>query len=127
MIKNRPLGHIGLATTDLEATAKWYEEVLGFQEIGAFTTPDGVPVRFLRSGDTVYGIFQPKEGPAAPGHIDHYSYASSDIEADFRFCQEQGYTFEEPRISFLPFWEKGCRYFKILSPSGEAIEFCQIL
>ena len=30
MIKNRPLGHIGLATTDLEATAKWYEEVLGF-------------------------------------------------------------------------------------------------
>ena len=59
MIKNRPLGHIGLATTDLEATAKWYEEVLGFQEIGAFTTPDGVPVRFLRSGDTVYEIFQP--------------------------------------------------------------------
>ena len=25
------------------------------------------------------------------------------------------------------FWEKGCRYFKIASPTGEQVEFCQVL
>ena len=39
-----------------------------------------------------------------------------------------GYRFEEEGIQEIPtFWERGVRYFKILSPSGEAVEFCQIL
>lgn len=29
MIKNRPLDHIGLAVSDVEADAAWYQEVLG--------------------------------------------------------------------------------------------------
>lgn len=128
MIKNRKMDHIGLAVTDLNATAKWYMDVLGFERIGAFVAPDGTPVNFLKSGDLVYEIFQPVGGVDAPGKIDHFSFISTDIEADYAYCVEQGYTFEAEGIQSIPtFWEKGIKYFKIMSPTGEPVEFCQIL
>ena len=33
----------------------------------------------------------------------------------------------EDEIQFLPFWEKGFRYFKVLGPNHEPVEFGQIL
>ena len=128
MIQNRPHGHIGLATNDIEATARWYVEELGFELIGDFVSPDGIPIKFIRNRDITYELFQPTEGAAAPGKIDHYCFDSDDIEADYRFCVEKGYPFDTDGIQDLPtIWERGARYFKILSPTGEAIEFCQIL
>lgn len=128
MIKNRPLGHIGLATNDIEATVKWYIDVLGFRLIGEFANTAGAPIKFIQSGDVIYEVFQPIGGAAAPGKIDHFCYASEDIEADYRYCKQQGYTFEQEGIQELPtVWERGVRYFKIMSPTGEAIEFCQVL
>lgn len=128
MIKNRKMGHIGLGVNDLDASVKWYMDVLGFELIGAFTTPKGEPVRFLKSGDLVYEIFTPVDGVDAPGKIDHFSFESDDIEADYTYCVAQGYTFEEEGIQCIPtFWEKGIKYFKIMSPTGEPVEFCQIL
>ena len=128
MIKNRKLGHIGLAVKDLQAAVQWYTQVLGFRLTGAFQTPDGVQARFLQNGDLVYEIYPPLEGVAAPGKIDHICLESSDIEADYAYCVAQGYSFEEPGIQSIPtFWDKGIRYFKIMSPTGEAVEFCQIL
>ncbi len=41
--------------------------------------------------------------------IDHISFISSGIEENHTF------------------WEKGCRFFKLLTPTGEKVEFCQIL
>lgn len=128
MIKNRKMGHIGLAVNDLDAAVRWYQDVLGFSLIGAFETPDGVQARFLQSGDLVYEIFRPLAGVAAPGKIDHFCFASEDIEADYAFCVAQGYRFEKEGIQSIPtFWERGVRFFKIMSPTGEPVEFCQIL
>ena len=128
MIKNRKMGHIGLAVNDLNASAAWYVDVLGFEEIGSFTTPDGIPAKFLKSGDLVYEIFQPLTPVAAPGKIDHFCFESDDIEADYAYCVAQGYSFEAEGIQSIPtFWDNGIKYFKIMSPTGEAIEFCQIL
>lgn len=128
MIKNRKLGHIGLGVADIEATVKWYIDVLGFELIGDFVSPAGEPIKFIRSGDIVYEIFQPIGGPAAPGKIDHFCFESNDIEADYAYCVSKGYSFEAEGIQDLPtLWERGVRYFKIMSPTGEAVEFCQIL
>ena len=128
MIKNRKLGHVGLATNDIEATVQWYLEVLGFEVIGDFKNPAGAPSKFLKRGDIIYEVFQPIGGAAAPGKIDHLCFESGDIEADYQYCCEQGYTFEKEGIQELPtVWEKGARFFKIMSPSGEAIEFCQVM
>ena len=128
MIKNRKLGHIGLATNDIEATVNWYVDVLGFEVIGVFESPAGEPIRFIKNGDLVYEIYTPNGGVAAPGKIDHLCFESQDIEADYAYCTAQGYAFATDGIQLLPtVWEKGVRYFKLLSPSGEPVEFCQVL
>ena len=129
MIKNRKVGHIGFGVNDIETTAKWYVDVLGFKIIGEFMSPDNELIKFLQSGDLVYEIWQPAPGQAVdcPGKIDHLCFESTDIEADYKYCQEQGYTFEAEGIQELPVWENGVRFFKIMSPSGEPVEFCQIL
>lgn len=128
MLKNRKMGHIGLGVNDLEATVQWYMDVLGFELIGSFVTPDGIPAKFLKSGDLVYEIFQPIGGVSAPGNIDHLCFESTDIEADYAYCVARGYSFETEGIQSIPtFWKNGIKYFKIMSPTGEPIEFCQIL
>ena len=64
----------------------------------------------------------------AKGKIDHISYLSNDIEADYQYCVNAGYKICTDGIEGIPyFWEKGCKYFKILSPTGEQVEFCQVL
>ena len=55
MIKGRRLDHIGLAVTNLEASKKWYCDVLGFEVIGHFYDGDA-PAYFLKNGDTVYAL-----------------------------------------------------------------------
>ena len=76
MIKNRKVGHIGFGTNDIEATAKWYVDVLGFKVIGEFMSPDNEPIKFLQSGDLVYEIWQPAPGQTVdcPGKIDHLCF-----------------------------------------------------
>lgn len=127
MIKGRKLDHMGLPVTGLEANKQWYCDVLGFEVIGHFFD-GGVPVYFLKNGDTVYEMYEEEVPADARGKIDHIAYVSEDIEADYAYCQKQGYTICTNGIEEIPsFWEKGCRYFKLLSPNGEQVEFSQIL
>ena len=128
MIHNRKLTHIGLATPDIEATVNWYVDVMGFEVIGVFESPAGEPIRFIKNGETVYEIYTPNGGVATPGKIDHLCYESTDIEGDYAFCKDKGYAFATDGIQLLPtVWEKGVRYFKLLTPSDEQVEFCQVL
>ena len=47
---------------------------------------------------------------------------------DYKFCVEAGYEICTNGIEEIPrFWDNGFRYFKIVSPTGEQIEFGQIL
>lgn len=127
MIKGRKLDHIGLAVTNLEASKNWYCEVLGFEVIGYFHSGD-IPVYFLKNGDTVYEIFELDIPEEVQGKINHISFVSEDIEADYDYCVKQGYTICTDGIEEIPtYWEKGSRYFKLLSPTGEQVEFCHIL
>ena len=129
MIRSRALDHIGLACSDVVAAKDWYCRTLGFRVIGEFDCGIGHPVFFVQNGSVTYEMYQDDGLPAdARGKIEHISYASADIEADYRFCVEQGYTVTTAGIEALPtFWAHGCRYFKILSPTGEQVEFNQVL
>ncbi len=127
MIKGRKLDHIGLAVTDLEASKNWYCDVLGFEVIGHFYAGD-TPVYFIKNGDTVYEMYEEAIDEAVQGKIDHISFVSHDIEADYLYYKEQGYPICTDGIEGIPtFWEEGCRYFKLLTPTREQVEFCQIL
>jgi len=62
------------------------------------------------------------------GRIDHYSFASDDIESDYAYCVKNGYKIVTDGIEGIAgFWDNGIRYFKIASPTGEQFEVCQIL
>ena len=129
MIKNRKMGHIGLATNDLEKDVQWYIDVLGFEVAGKFKNGDDT-VYFIKNDDVMYEIYpaNPPLSPEVSGKIDHYSFDSQDIEADYKYCVEKGYTITTDGIEGIDtFWEKGVRYFKIASPTGEQLEFCQVL
>ena len=94
----------------------------------ATEAPADEPIKFIKNGDIVYEIYTPLGGEPNPGKIDHICFVSEDIEADYRYCVEQGYPMCTNGIQDLPtVWEKGVRYFKLISPSGEPIEFCQVL
>lgn len=128
MIKNRKMGHIGLATNDVETTVKWYVDVLGYEVIGKFPF-DGRNVYFIKNTDgVIYEMFQPASPlpEAAVGKIDHYCFESQDVEADYKYCLEQGYPITTNGIEEFDFFN-GCRIFKIASPTGEEIEFAQML
>ena len=120
-----------MAVTDPKADAEWYQEVLGFHLKGKFPDNDGKTVYFVANKDdsVVYEIYEGCDLPeGAIGKIDHISYPSDDIEKDYQFCVEKGYTICTDGIEALPsFWENGIRYFKILSPTKEEVEFCQRL
>jgi lactoylglutathione lyase len=130
MLKGRFHDHIGMATRDIKATIDWYVGVLGFELYGEFTAPDGTPCKFIKGKDIRYEVFQPVGGiePAVAGKIDHIAFKSEDIEKDYKFCMEKGFQCTTGGIQTMEsFWEKGCKYFKIASATGEEIEFCQIL
>ncbi len=129
MIKNRKMDHIGLATNDVEADAKWYMDILGFRILGKFNN-QGDTVYFLNNGDVTYEMYSanPPLPEALSGKIDHISFVSYDIEADYKYCREHGYKITTDGIEQIDaFWEKGIKYFKIASPTGEELEFCQKL
>ena len=129
MIQNRPLDHLGLAVDCVESAKTFYTQVLGGKIEGKFFCEgDPNPVYFIRVGETLYEIYQEPVAEGARGKIDHVAFVSREIEADFQYCKEKGYSITTNGIEAIPeFWANGCRYFKILSPTGEQVEFSQIL
>ena len=130
-LKGRPLDHIGLACSDVEANVKWYQDVLGYQVIwkGKSATT-GRNVYFIKSGYNVYEMYQPNNLPeAVQGKIDHIAFVSYDIEADYQFALDAGYQICTNGIEGAEgrFTKRGVKWFKILSPTGEQVEFQQIL
>ena len=132
MIKNRKLDHIGLATTGAKEAAEWYQTVMGFHIKGKFVNcRNGRDVYFIANEDEsiVYEVYTtPDLDPMLQGKIDHISYVSEDVEADYQFCLSQGYEICSDGIEGIEsFWEHGIRFFKLKTTSGEEVEFCQRL
>ena len=101
--------HVGIPTTDLEGTIAYYER-LGFECLGIY--PNGEDrCTFLENGA-----------------INHFALDSTDIEASFAEAQKLGLNFVEGSIQHIDtFWSNGIRYFNVLGPNHEVIEFCQIM
>lgn len=121
--------HIGIPTNDIEATKAFYIG-LGFEVVHeTINESDGnTPVAFLQAGDILIETYENKKAAMARGAIDHLALNVPDIEPAYALAKEKGYRFlESDEIVFLPFWEKGIRYFLIEGPNKEPIEFLQKL
>lgn len=116
--------HIGVPTNDIEKTIAFYES-LGFTTINRETNGDEL-VAFLQMHNLVIETYQNHQATLRNGAVDHIAIDVHDIEPLFALAKEQGYEILEG-INFLPFWEKGIRYFIIAGPNREKIEFCERL
>lgn len=75
--------HLGLTVRDVEASAAWYEEVLGFRRVADYTAPDGAFRKVFLGHDglrTRLGLTQHRDGPRDPFDetrvgLDHLSFA----------------------------------------------------
>jgi glyoxylase I family protein len=82
----RGLHHFGLTVRDVDASAAWYEEVLGFRRVGEFTAPDGARRKVFLRHDGLQarlGLTQHRHGSQQPFDetrpgLDHLAFAVSD-------------------------------------------------
>jgi hypothetical protein len=70
-----------------------------------------------------------EDGKAAMknGAVDHVALDVTDIEKAFELVKAGGYELLDREIQSLPFWERGVRFFTIVGPNHEKIEFSQRL
>lgn len=117
--------HVGIPTNDLAKTIAFYES-LGFKQSGLFPNGDS-KCAFMVFGNLVIETWEGQPGHA-DGAINHVSLNTTDIEAAFALISAGDFTLIDQEIQSIPsFWDHGIRYFNILGPNQEIIEFCQIL
>jgi len=116
--------HIGIPTKDIKTTTKFYEK-LGFA--AAFETiNEGAKVIFFKLHNLVIEAYE-ADAEMTVGAIDHIAIDVIDVEQVYKeICAMELNTLQDT-IHFLPFWEKGVRFFTIKGPNEERIEFSQFL
>ena len=117
------LQHVGIPTNDIAKTIAFYE-ALGFRVVHRKDN-QGEDVAFLKMGDLVLETYENHKAVGTPGAIDHIALNVTDVEEARRIAGGLG--LEVIEEGQLPFWENGVRYFTVLGPNGEKVEFNQYL
>lgn len=129
------LQHIGIPVTNIGQSEAFYHQ-LGFQKAthSAFDHKgEKGQMVMMKLNDIIIELYQLPESDLQEirhrkdGHVDHVALDVEDIDKTYKALKEASFHIVEEKPVFLPFWEKGCRYFNILGPDGERIEFNQIL
>lgn len=117
--------HIGIPTNDFDKTVDFYS-TLGFEV--AFQTVNGTSkVAFLRLNDLVIETSENNNINTEAGAINHLAIDVNDIEEAYKFIYDNNLNNTNDTIHFLPFWDNGVKFFTIQGPSGERVEFSQML
>jgi catechol 2,3-dioxygenase-like lactoylglutathione lyase family enzyme len=119
--------HVGIPTNDIAKTVDFYCN-LGFT-VALQTVNEAAKeqVAFLQLKNLVIETYQNGKACGEVGAIDHIALDVTDIEKTFDAVKAEGYHLLDNEIQFLPFWEHGVRFFTILGPNAEKIEFIQKL
>ncbi len=119
------LQHIGLPTGAIEKTLDFYK-AFGFEEI--YSTYNGTQrVVFLQLSSLCLEVYELGNAPEQNGAIDHLALEVDDIETAYRAAMQLNLNIIEDGIRYLPFWDKGIRFFTVTGPSRERLEFVQKL
>ena len=115
------LQHIGVPTNDIEKTIAFYT-ALGF-EVAHRADNNGELVAFLKLGDLVVETYQNFKAVGAAGAVDHIAINVTDVDEARRIADAMH--LEVIEEGALPFFERGVKYFTILGPNREKLEFNQ--
>jgi lactoylglutathione lyase len=127
--------HIGIPAHDLEISIPFYER-LGFENVmeSPFEFDGGYGTCvMMKNHEVIVELYQMPEKQLAEikqrknGHVDHFAIDVSDVDVAFDTLKKAGFEMLESTPTFLPFWKNGTRFFNVKGPSGETIEFNQIL
>lgn len=118
--------HIGIPSKDLDKTITFYKS-LGFDQAGLFHNGKN-RCAFMRFGNLTIETWEGDPVAMKAGAINHISLNTPDVDKAFADAKAQGLNLVDQEIQAIPsFWDHGIRYFNILGPNQETIEFCQIL
>ena len=135
-LKINYIQHIGIPVSNIQKSIGFYEK-FGFTNVMPSTFEiegeKGGIVAMMKRDSIILELYQM---PASylteitnrkDGHIDHIAFDVDDIELAFTTIKENHFTILEKEPVFLNFWNKGCKYFNILGPDGERLEFNEII
>ena len=135
-LKINQIQHIGIPVSNIQKSIGFYEK-FGFTNVMPSTFEiegeKGGIVAMMKRDSIILELYQM---PASylteitnrkDGHIDHIAFDVDDIELAFTTIKENHFTILEKEPVFLNFWNKGCKYFNVLGPDGERLEFNEII
>jgi lactoylglutathione lyase len=132
----RSLQHVGIPVTDIKRSEAFYQS-LGFANNMQAHFPYGVDEKgtciMMQLRNITLELYEMPEPDNSEvrnrknGHIDHIAFDVEDISVTYQTLKDAGYHPLEPAPVKLDFWKNGCKYFNILGPDGERLEFNQIL
>ncbi len=135
-LKINHIQHIGIPVNDIIKSIAFYEK-LGFKNIMSSTfeidSEKGGIVTMMERDKMIIELYQMPQTKLSEiknrrdGHIDHIAFDVDNIEIAFQTLTENGFHIMEDEPVFLNFWSNGCKYFNVLGPDGERLEFNQIL
>ena len=120
------VNHIGVPTLDYNKSVEFYLG-LGFTKASTKVNPNGQQVALMQCGNLIVEIYD-KEGAAMKiGAINHIAIDVHDIDELHKIIKAKGYKFIQDKVTPLPYWEHGIKYFSIEGPNKETLEFCERL
>ena len=135
-LKINYIQHIGIPVSNIQKSIGFYEK-FGFTNVmpSSFEIEGekGGIVAMMKRDSIILELYQM---PASylteitnrkDGHIDHIAFDVDDIELAFTTIKENHFTILEKEPVYLNFWNKGCKYFNVLGPDGERLEFNEII
>ncbi|MDB5119280.1 MAG: hypothetical protein JWN56_498 [Sphingobacteriales bacterium] len=129
------LQHTGIPVSDIAVSESFYNR-LGFENVmqSEFLIDEkpGICI-MMKNKDVIIELYQMPEHKLAEirnradGHVDHIAFDVDDVESTFTALKSASFTIVEAEPVFLSFWKNGCKYFNILGPDGEKLEFNEII
>ena len=120
----RALSHVGIPTSDLDASLKWYTEVLGLDEAFRLERDGRIVIIYLHlTPGTFVELFAPRPDRPEPRHT-HFSIEVEDIDAAVAHLKER-LPAESIRNPDITTGMDGSRIFNFFDPDGHRIEFQQ--
>lgn len=122
------LQHIGLPTSNIDQTISFYSN-LGFDvDLSVMLNEPNrnFRVAFLRFKDLLIETYEvPEDANRLVGAINHIALNVKDVDDAFVQAKATGLTLLDTCVDGLPFYENGVRFFTIIGPNGEKLEFNQ--
>ena len=131
-MKIQNLDHIGVFSSDLDRSVRFYCENLGFslKSRQQGTRADGSTfwMAFIANGSCEIELVEPPKGyEAKDGTVCHIALSADDADAAFRFLKARGVNVEWDAPRTEDFFRLGLKHFFFRGPDNERLEICQKL